>query len=334
MNFRRWLITGGCGFIGRTLIHQLQNSGAAQSIRVLDNLSGGTADDLGAITKFTINDEESSTWRDGVELFIGDILDKSSVERSVKGADVVVHLAANTGVQPSIKNPRFDLDTNVVGTFNLLEASREAKVRKFIFASSGAPIGNSPPPFTETSPCKPISPYGASKLAGEAYCSAYQGSFGLETYALRFSNVYGPHSGKKGSVVAKFLSQIFNGECWQVNGSGTQTRDFIFSEDLVDAIIQAATYAQEGGLYQVATSEETTINSLIELLSKILEDNNIAVPKVVYGEHLPGDVPRNYADIRKSRLGLQWEPRTPLEVGLRKTVDWFVENNANDRVCQ
>jgi UDP-glucose 4-epimerase len=242
----------------------------------------------------------------------------------VTGADVVVHLAANTGVQPSIANPLRDCQTNVIGILNCLEAARHGGVRRFVFASSGAPIGLCEPPITETSAPRPASPYGASKLAGEAYCCAYTSSFGLPTVALRFSNVYGPYAWRKGSVVAKFIKTAMAGGELVVNGDGSQTRDFIFVDDLTDAIMVAATReGVDGELFQVSTGIETSISGLLELLRPKLLAIGVPAVRTRYGERISGDVLRNYADPSKARRMLGWSPRHALSDGLDRTVAWF-----------
>jgi len=171
-----YLVTGGCGFIGVNLIPRLTKQAAR--VRLLDNLSLGKREDVDPL---------------GVELQVGDIRDWSAVAKACEGVEVVVHLAAHTRVVESLADPRENFEVNVIGTFNVLEACRKAGVRKFIFASTGGAIlGEQEPPVHEGMLPRPISPYGASKLAGEAYCSAYAGAYGLKTVALRFSNVYGP----------------------------------------------------------------------------------------------------------------------------------------------
>ncbi len=177
------LITGVCGFIEVNLIEKLLNLGKDINIRVLDNLSVGQREDLKEVTEFReVNSENIKSSPQGVELLVGDIRDFDTCLSACKGIDVVVHLAANTGVEPSIKNPRMDMEANVIGTFNMLEASRQNNVKKFVFASSNAPLGKAEPPVNEETAPKPLSPYGASKLAGEGYCLAYYHSFGLNTY--------------------------------------------------------------------------------------------------------------------------------------------------------
>ena len=211
-----YLITGGCGFIGTSLIAQLLKEKPKTKIRVLDNLSVGTKEDLAEVCNFVEVDVShgislhSSCAEDfsdhfEVELITGDVRDYDTCSQCCIGIDIIVHLAANTGVGPSVENPRLDMEANVIGTFNMLEAARKNNIGKFIFASSGAPIGEVDPPIHEEKVPRPVSPYGASKLAGEGYCSAYYRTFGIKTIALRFGNVYGPLSKHKNSVVAKFI---------------------------------------------------------------------------------------------------------------------------------
>lgn len=322
-----WLITGGCGFIGTSLIKDLLGEGG-HGIRVLDNLSVGTRQDLGSVCDFVEVDACScgpSYMTDRCQLIVGDILDNGCVERAAEGANVIVHLAANTGVAPSVEDPRMDCMANVVGTLNCLEAARTRRVRRFVFASSGAPVGEVKPPIHEEMVPRPVSPYGASKLAGEAYCSAYFRSFGIETVALRFGNVYGPGSGHKNSVVAKFIRQAAAGEALEIYGDGTQTRDFVYIADLVSAIVAAATRQRIGGeVFQIATSHETNLNELAEQLSSALRSTGLVERMSIhYGALRRGDVLRNYSDTSKARKILGWQPKTDLKTGLDETVKWF-----------
>lgn len=323
---KKYLVTGGCGFIGVTVIHQLLKNIPNVSIRIMDNLSGGTPDDLKAVTDFTLVnlDEIGPMQQQGVELVVADIRNADAAKVLAQGAEFIIHLAANTGVQPSINDPVADMCTNVTGTVNMLEAARAGgRVRSFVLASSGAPIGEATPPLNEKVVCRPISPYGASKLAGEAYLSAYNGSFGLNTVALRFSNVYGPFSRRKGSVVAKFIRQALAGEPWVLNGGGQQTRDFIYSEDLAHAVIKAVNIAPGAELFQIATGVETTILELANMLSPLIESQMGILPQIETGPPLIGDVARNFADISHAKTVLGWKPQIPLITGLVKTVEWF-----------
>lgn len=323
-----WLITGGCGFIGRNLIKSLMAEGG-HFIRVIDNLKVGTRDDLSRVCDWRETLPERLNFpgnaADRVELVIGDILDDKLALAACKGFDVIVHLAANTGVAPSVEDPRMDCVANVIGTLNYLEAARHNGGKRFIFASSGAPAGEVEPPIHEELAPHPVSPYGASKLAGEGYCSAYYRTFGVETVCLRFGNVYGPLSGKKDSVVAKFIKHALAGEPVEIYGDGTQTRDFIHVADLIRAIhLAAATPGIGGETFQIATSLEHTVNEVADLLQKELKTLRNIDMVVTYGQPRLGDVKRNYSDTRKAQKRLNWMAETNLKQGLGLTLDWFL----------
>lgn len=331
---RNILITGGCGFIGRNLVKALLEQGG-HHIRLIDNLAVGTRQDLAAVTDFTeISPAELTSKKSfppaGVELLVGDILDSNLVNEACRDIDTVVHLAANTGVAPSVENPRLDCRVNVIGTLNCLEAARQNQAGRFIFASSGAPVGEVTPPIHEEMAPHPVSPYGASKLAGEGYCSAYFGSFGLETVALRFGNVYGAHSGKKDSVIAKFIKQALAGQAVEIYGDGTQTRDFIHVTDLVRAILLAGSTPGIGGeLFQIATSREYTVTEVTSLLQAELKNQGHIDLRVTHGASRPGDVRRNFSDTSKALEKLNWQATITLPEGLRQTVSWFLSHPLN-----
>ena len=332
----KWLITGGCGFIGRNLISNLLKE-RGHFIRIIDNLSVGNRDDLAMVCEFKESTPSSlNTQSSQVELVVGDILDEELVLKVAKGIDVIVHLAANTGVGPSVENPRKDMEANVIGTFNMLETARQNNAKRFIFASSGAPIGECKPPIHEELAPHPVSPYGASKLAGEGYCSAYYRAYGIETVALRFGNVYGPLSAGKNSVIAKFIKQILAGETLEIYGDGKQTRDFIYIDDLIQSIRKAVDPPSQnpmhksfatpwGEIFQIATNTETTIQEMTNKLLLILSDLGYKKIKVEHGENRTGDVRRNFSDTSKAKKILGWEVKTKLDQGLKQTVEWFIE---------
>jgi UDP-glucose 4-epimerase len=254
----------------------------------------------------------------------GEILDVGLVNQVVQGHDGIVHLAAQTGVPGSLADPRRDCEVNVIGTLNMLEAARAEQERtgrqmRFVFASSNAPLGRQPPPAAEDKAPLPISPYGASKLAGEGYCLAYHGSWGLGTVALRFANVYGPFSGNKGSVVARFFMDICARGELTIDGDGEQTRDFLHVSDLVRAVQLALQSKISGELFQIATGIET---SILELAGIIQE----TVGRSVSLERQParrGDIRKNYANIAKAKSLLGWEHEIDLREGLELTWEWF-----------
>ena len=324
-----WLITGGCGFIGRAVITRLLEQGA-HKIRVLDNLSVGLLADLEAIAPVTqvALDDLGSDWSDGITFTKGDIREAEDMVKASQGAEVLVHLAANTGVFPSVQDPRFDAETNVFGVLNALEACRANNVGRMVFASSGAPLGVQTPPLHEELAPHPASPYGASKLAGEGYCSAYFHCFGVESVVLRFGNVYGEGSTLKASVVAKFIKQALAGEKLEIYGDGSQTRDFIHISDLVNAILAAATTPGVGGeTFQIATASETTVGELTEKLVAALAEEGVSDVEYFNGEARQGDVQRNFSDTSKAKRMLDWQTKVSLEDGLRKTVRFFLQKS-------
>jgi UDP-glucose 4-epimerase len=323
-----WLVTGGCGFIGTALIRSLIDEGG-HAVRVVDNLSVGTREDLAAAGDFV---EVSPVGLgpivpgEQLELLAGDITDEDLALHAARGADVIVHFAANTGVMPSVEDPRGDCMSNVLGTLNYLEAARHNDVGRFVFASSGGTvIGEVEPPIHEEMVPHPVAPYGASKLAGEGYCSAYFSTFGIETVALRFGNVYGPLSGHKNSVVARFIKRAVDGEVLEIYGDGTQTRDFIYVDDLVGAVRLSATVQDVGGeVFQIATSAETTVQELTDRLLPALAAAGIDNIEVRKTSARRGEVRRNYADTSKARRMLGWKAEVGLDDGLRRTVEWFL----------
>lgn len=321
------LISGGCGFIGTNLIRGLLDRDSDVRIRVIDNLSAGSRDALASIGQFAeISDKEiADAPNRRLELVKGDIRDGNLAGAACRGMEAVVHLAANTGVIPSIMNPMADCETNVLGTINLLQGARKNRVKRFVFASSGAPLGEQKPPIHEEMAPRPVSPYGAGKLAGEAYCSAYHGSFGLGTVALRFGNVYGPYSRHKDSVVAKFIKHIFASEPLAIYGDGTQTRDFIHVEDIVQAIILCLKKEGLGGeLFQIATYKEHTVNEVAEELNRLAQRHLGTTSPIVFEEERKGEIKRNFSDITKAEQRLGFEPKYDLREGLEHTFLWFL----------
>jgi UDP-glucose 4-epimerase len=301
----RVLVTGGAGFIGSALVRRLTTSGS--SVRVLDNLSIG---------------HRAYIAGQRCELMVGELADPAVVQSALDGCDAVVHLAARAGIPDSVTDPLGTFEANVAQTVHLLEAARGAGVRRFVLASSNAVLGPHVPPADESVLARPASPYGASKLAGEAYLAAYAATYGMATCSLRFSNAYGPRSLHKRSVVAAWIRAALADAPLTVFGDGEQTRDFVHVDDLASAI--AATLAAPedrvaGGVLQVGTGHETTINELAATLERV-------VLRPVSVHHEPeraGDILRNSSrvDLAAERIG--WRSAVSLEDGLRGTVDWF-----------
>ena len=305
------LVTGGAGFIGSNLVPALLARG--YTVTVLDNLS---ASDGGYLRSLP------------VEFVEGDILDPATLRTLVGRSHGIVHLAAQTGVPGSLKDPRRDCELNVMGTLNVLEACRQAGGgMRFVFASSNAPLGRQAPPATEDKAPLPISPYGASKLAGEAYCLAYHGSWGLGTVGLRFANVYGRYSRHKESVVARFLSDLSTTGRLTIDGDGGQTRDFIYVDDLCRAIVLALESNVGGEIFQVATGVETSILQLAALVQEV----TALRADVRHSPARGGDIRNSFSSIGKARDMLGWEPHVSLEDGLRLTWEWFSRNESGAR---
>lgn len=299
---RRALVTGGGGFIGANAVRALLGDG--YEVTVMDDWSAGHTEYLEGLD---------------VTLVAADILDRAAVDSAVAGHDAVVHLAAQTGVPGSVKDPYKDCETNVIGTLNVLMAARDHSVSRFVFASSNAPLGRQQPPATEDMAPLPISPYGASKLAGEAYCLAFHGSWGLGTVALRFGNVYGPYSAHKNSVVAKFFKDIRDRGALTIDGDGSQTRDFIFVDDLCRAIVLAVRGDVAGEVFQISSGRETSIARVATMVAEVAQQD----VTTTWGPERVGDMARNYARVSKARTLLGWEPEVELNDGLLTTWEWM-----------
>jgi UDP-glucose 4-epimerase len=298
-------VTGGCGFIGVNLARRLTAAGYVPV--AFDNLSTGR-----------LEDGQAAGYADIIE---GDILDADALATAARGAYGVVHLAAQTGVVASVEDPRADLEVNVGGTLNALLAARDGGASAFVFASSGAPLGSVDPPGHEGLAPRPLSPYGASKLAGEGLCSAFAGSYGLPANALRFTNVYGPYSYHKGSVVAAFMKRIMDGDPLVIYGDGAQTRDFLYVDDLCRAVIAVLERQPQGELFQLGTGIETSVTDLVKHLVAIFPDRDVTIQ---YEPARAGEIARSFSDISRARAGLGYQPSVGLDEGLRVTRDWFV----------
>jgi UDP-glucose 4-epimerase len=234
----------------------------------------------------------------------------------------VVHLAARAGIPDSVTDPLGTFDANVSQTLGLLDAARIAGVGRFVFASSNAAAGDHLPPADETSLPHPVSPYGASKLAGEAYCQAYAATYGLAACSLRFSNAYGPFSLHKQSVVAAWMRAALAGEPIMINGDGEQTRDFVYVGDLAAAVVAALgapAGAVAGEVFQAGTGRETTINDLAEAIGRAA-----GRPLEIHrGPDRRGDVRRNVSRVDKAASRLGYRAAIDLEDGLARTARWY-----------
>ena len=309
------LVTGGCGFIGVNLAARLLGTGSF-AVTVLDNMSTGSAADLeAALSEHGLDHSE-------VTVVEGDVRDLAACEEACWGIDAVVHLAAQAGVPQSIDNPLLDADVNVRGTLNMLEVSRWAGAGMFVFASSNAPLGAALPPSREDTAPRPLSPYGAAKLAGEGYCSAYYASYSLPTVALRFSNAYGPWSLHKSSVVARFIKDGLSTGRLTVYGNGSQTRDLVHVDDITRAIeltLDSNPEETAGGIFQLGTGVETAVLQVAAIVADLIGEGI----RIDFAPARPGEASRSFSYIGKARELLEYAPEVTLREGIAETLEWF-----------
>ncbi len=309
------LITGGCGFIGANLVEHLRGKGGYR-LRILDNLATGRREYLDHALG-------PSCLSGAGELIVGDVRNEQQVEEAVRGVAGVVHLAAHTSVVDSLEDPIHDFGVNAQGTLNLLEACRAHGIERFVYASSNAVVGEQRPPIDERKVPTPLSPYGASKLVGEALCSAYYHSFGIKAISLRFANVYGPYSEHKPSVIAEFIRRARAGRPLVIYGDGGQTRDFIHARDICRAVDLALHFDPSRStssmnlVFQIATGVETRIIDLAGLIRKLSIQSGRAPLELVFEEARAGEIRRNYADISLAGEVLGFHPEVGLARGLR-----------------
>ncbi len=302
------LVTGGAGFVGATLTRRLVDAG--WTVRVLDNLTTGDATHLEGVD---------------LELVEGDIRDAEALDAALHATDAVVHLAAAGSVVESVADPSTNFDINVAGTFRVLEAARRASVERVVLASTGgALIGDATPPVDERSLPKPISPYGASKLAGEGYAHAFAMAFGLRTVALRFANVYGPWSARKKGAMSTFFRAIDSGEPITIFGDGTSSRDYLHVDDIAVALHLALESDVAGGsVMHIASGVETTVAELADLCRRAAGAPD---HPIIYLPKRPGEVERNFASYDLAHDVLGFTPSIPREIGVPRTWAWFQEH--------
>nr|MDO8112815.1 SDR family oxidoreductase [Candidatus Sigynarchaeota archaeon] len=307
-NQSKALVTGAAGFIGSNLVDALLANG--KTVIGLDNMFNGHVENL-----------DSALKSPKFELVKGDIRDMDMLLDIMKGVDVVYHEAAFTSVSQSVKTPQLCNDINVTGTLNVLNAARIRDVRRVVFASSSAVYGDSPVlPKTEEMPLKPISPYGVSKVAAEAYCIAYHQTYGLKTVALRYFNVFGPRQKDSpySGVISIFISKILQGNSPTIYGDGTQSRDFIYVKDVVKAnVLAAASEKAVGKAINVASGKPTTMNDLTRLMLKICKKEHL---KILYEDKRPGDILHSYGDTMLARSALDFSPDYDVARGLEDLI--------------
>jgi nucleoside-diphosphate-sugar epimerase len=303
------LVTGGAGFIGSHLVDGLLDEG--WQVRVLDDFSSGLEQNLvGSLPR--------------IELLQGDILDEVVLARAVAGADVVFHQAAIPSVPRSLEEPVRTNAVNITGTLSVLEAARQAGVRRVVFAASSSAYGDTEKlPKVEDMPANPLSPYALQKYAGEVYCRLFAQHFGLETVALRYFNIFGPRQNPDSpysAVIPLFIRSCLRGQAARIHGDGEQSRDFTYVADAVQANLKAADApGGSGALVNIAQGRRTTLN---ELMTTIQELTGSEVPPI-YGPSRAGDVRHSQADIARAQDLLGYEPVVSLREGLSRTVEGF-----------
>jgi len=305
----KFLVTGGAGFIGSHIAEALVKNG--DKVIVLDDFSSGRRENLNNIIS-------------RIQLVEGDIRNFSIVSKAIEGVDYVLHQAALRSVPKSMKEPALYNDVNINGTLNILNAARMAKVKRVVFASSSSIYGEvNRFPEKESFYPQLISPYGLTKLAGEYYCRIFSYSYELETVCLRYFNVFGPRQSiddEYAVVIPKFISCMLKDEQPPVHGDGTQTRDFTYIDNVVDANIKAATKPGiKFDVLNIACGKAYRVLDIVRYINKILKKDI----KPIFTPPRPGDVKQTLADIGKARRVLGFTPRIGFEEGLRRTIEYF-----------
>jgi len=311
---KKYLITGGAGFIGSNIAKELLAQGFF--VRAVDNLSTGKKEN---IAEFLDNPN--------FEFIQADLTDLENCRKAVKDINFVLHEAAVPSVPRSIENPIISNSSNIDATLNMLVAARDEKVEKFVFASSSSIYGDNPElPKKEDFPPRPISPYALTKYAGERYCQIFWKIYGLPTVCLRYFNVFGPKQNpdsQYSAVIPKFIKCFLNTERPVILGDGSQSRDFTFVENVVLANILAANseHKANGEVFNIALSGKTSLNDLVAMLKEITGKNIEAE----YKEARQGDVMHSLADISKAKDILGYQPKISFKDGLAKTVEWYAK---------
>jgi UDP-glucose 4-epimerase len=305
----KYIITGGAGFIGSHIVEELAKQ--QHEVVILDNFFSGRMENIKPFLK-----------KKNVAFVKGSITDLSVLKKIFEGADGIFHEGAIASVPRSIANPLATNEANVTGTLNVLIASRDCDVRKVLFASSSSVYGNTPTlPKREDMTPDPLSPYAVSKLTGEHYLKVFSEVYGLKTLSLRYFNVFGPRQDPKSeyaAVIPRFITKIFSHESPTIYGDGSQTRDFTYVKDVVQANIRAMESDAEG-VFNVAYCKRIDLN---ELASQIMEITGITVP-LVYEPPRTGDVRDSLADIRRAQEAFGYAPEYTVRRGLEETIAWY-----------
>lgn len=308
---KKYLVTGGAGFIGSHIAEELVERG--HKVRIVDNFLTGKRENI-------------ASFLDKIELIEGDIRDFSLCKRASDGVDFVLHQAALPSVPRSIEDPLMTNEINVKGTLNLLLASRDAVVKKFVFASSSSVYGDDPRlPKKEGEEGAPLSPYAISKLVGEMYCQVFSQSYSLSTVCLRYFNIFGPRQdpySQYSAVIPNFINKMVKGESPTIFGDGEQSRDFTYVANVVEANKMAVeTEDVSGEILNIACGERTTVNSLVIEINQILKKDI----KAIYDKLRPGDVMHSYADISRAENVLKYKSLVSFSEGLKRTIHKYMD---------
>ncbi len=316
------MVTGGAGFIGSNLCQYLIDNG--NKVVCLDNLSTGKIENIEHLLK---NSKFS--------FLNGDIRNLEDCHNACENIDYVLHQAALGSVPRSINDPITSNDVNISGFLNMLVATRDAKIKRFIFAASSSTYGDSQElPKVEDTIGKPLSPYAVTKYVNELYADVFTKIYGIETIGLRYFNVFGRNQNPNGAyaaVISKFVIQFINHESPNINGDGTYSRDFTYIDNVIEANIRSIITQNTKAIntiYNVAYGERTTLNELVQLLQLYLSqfDSKINEITINYGSKRPGDIPHSLASIEKAKKLLHYNPKYNIKKGLKEAVDWYWKN--------
>ena len=318
------LVTGGAGFIGSNLCEHLLKEG--HSVRVLDNFATGHIENLLPFFK---------EYADRFELQVGDIRNLCDCEKAVNGMEYVLHEGALGSVPRSIKDPITSNDTNIGGFLNMLVASRDAGIKRFVFAASSSTYGDSKTlPKVEDVIGKPLSPYAITKYVNELYADVFAKTYGIEYIGLRYFNVFGrrqdPH-GAYAAVIPLFVKKFMNHEAPTINGDGEYSRDFTYIDNVIQMNMLALTTTNPDAvnqIYNTAFGERTTLNQLVQYLKEDLSEFDAEIGKIepVHGPNRAGDIPHSLACIDKAKNLLGYQPKYSMKDGLKEATKWYWEN--------